>query len=107
VKKIIKSHLITNKIFLLADTDSKDEPYKVKRHQELEKLSRENFVYMQTGAVEVENILGASVIKKIINDLLKVDSSRMHRRFLHMNLGFHYNFKYTQPDYRNYIFYFD
>jgi len=67
----IKAHFIANKIFLLADTDGKSDKAKLKRHQELEKLSRDDFVYMQTGAVEIENILGASVIKKIIKDFWK------------------------------------
>jgi len=86
----IKAHLLTNKIFLLADTDSKDDAYKVNRHQELEKLSREDFVYMQTGAVEIENILSASVIKEIIKDFLKVDSSKMRIKesdYVNVRLG--------------------
>ncbi len=68
----IKAHLITNKIFLLADTDTEKE----KKHKELESLTRDDFIYNQTGAIEIENIISSKILLLLFKSIWEIDSSR-------------------------------
>jgi len=78
----IRAHLISNKIFLLADTDKG----KKTKHDALEVLSRDNFKYSQTGAVEIENVISVKILLKMFKSFWNLDSAK---------------FKIKESDYRN------
>ena len=62
---------LSNKIFLLADKDiNKDE-----KHLMLSSMNSENFHYLITGGIEIENILSPKAINFILKDIFKINNT--------------------------------
>ncbi|WP_179338241.1 AAA family ATPase [Winogradskyella ludwigii] len=73
IKDQINAFSLSNRIYLLADKDGAD---KQSKHTYLKKITKDNdnIIYSHTGAVEIENILSFSILKKIIVDVLNQDA---------------------------------
>lgn len=74
--KKIKAHLLSNKIFLLADRDSGE--HKKEFHKRLKQLNNKtHFQFMTTTVVEIENVLSDKILKKFLIEGLKKDKNKV------------------------------
>lgn len=75
IRDKIMSFALSNRIYLLADSDNAtEEEKKGKRSRFLEKISstkESNFKYQNTEVKEIENLLPADILKSFMNTLLK------------------------------------
>ncbi len=79
----IKAYFLSNKIFLLADKDEDKGNGKSKseKHETLTDLSRNNnyFDYIHTGALEIENVLSPTILKKVFIEVLEEDTQAVQQ----------------------------
>uniref|UniRef100_UPI004049772A AAA family ATPase n=1 Tax=Gelidibacter sp. TaxID=2018083 RepID=UPI004049772A len=74
VRSLINAFAISNRVYLLADKDGDNKKAKHKFFNSLAK-DNTNFNYQNTITIEIENLLSFSVLKKILVDILKQDST--------------------------------
>ena len=73
--KHIRALSLSNNIFLTSDEDISKEA----KHEALRAFKSDSFEYHTTGAIEIENTISSTILKRILIDILDLEVSRVSR----------------------------